>query len=300
MNLPNAAVLGEVDLPPTLRLPEFPDSLAQANADSGCHPFRIEVILAAYLSHTISAMRARGTLMLKRVRHVLVATAIVCMAGAVSAQSLAELKKQAAVGNAGAQFNLGRLYFLGQGVPKDTVEAARWYRKAAEQGEIDAQYMLGVAYSYGTGVPQSYAQAALWYRKAADRGDEEAQDDLGELYLNGGVLKEEDGPAGKSRPFVRDNGGGDFPKDYSVAAMWLRKSAEQGNSDAQNDLGLLYEEGNGVPQDLAEAYFWYSLAAAKVLFYSGNREHAASNLPRALLLRTQERARKWSEDHTAK
>jgi uncharacterized protein len=138
--------------------------------------------------------------------------------------------------------------------------------------------MLGLVYSYGDGVPQNYIQAAFWYRRSADKGDEGAQESLGELYLNGGVLKEKDGAEGKNQPLVRDDKGGEFPKDYGLAALWLRKAAEQGNSDAQNDLGLLYEEGNGVPQDYAEAYFWYSLAVAKTPFYSGNRDRVASNL----------------------
>ena len=47
------------------------------------------------------------------------------------------------------------------------------------------------------------------------------------------------------------------------AGKWLRMAAEQGNVDAQAELGGLYFEGCcGVKQDYAEAYFWNSLAAA--------------------------------------
>ena len=38
-------------------------------------------------------------------------------------------------------------------------------------------------------------------------------------------------------------------------------SALQGNADAQNDLGVMYQNGEGVPQDYKEAVKWYRLSA---------------------------------------
>jgi TPR repeat protein len=48
-----------------------------------------------------------------------------------------------------AQNNLAGLYRDGQGVSKDYVQAASWYRKAAEQGVAEAQSNLGAAYRFG-------------------------------------------------------------------------------------------------------------------------------------------------------
>ncbi len=45
------------------------------------------------------------------------------------------------------------------------------------------------------------------------------------------------------------------------AARWYRMAAEQGEADAQNNLGLMYELGEGVPQDNGEAARWYRKAA---------------------------------------
>lgn len=45
----------------------------------------------------------------------------------------------------------------------------------------------------------------------------------------------------------------------TVAA--LHKSAEQGNATAQNRLGLLYNQGHGVPQNLLLAKQWFEKAA---------------------------------------
>jgi hypothetical protein len=50
------------------------------------------------------------------------------------------------------------------------------------------------------------------------------------------------------------------PQDYAQAAFWYRKAAEQGDAPAQVCLGLLYYEGRGVPPDYAQAYFWFYLA----------------------------------------
>ena len=62
------------------------------------------------------------------------------------------------------------------------------------------------------------------------------------------------------------------PRDYAVAAKWYRLSAEQGDSDAQRYLAMMYSDGQGVPQDHTEAAKWYRLSAEQ-----GN-EHAQSRL----------------------
>ena len=51
------------------------------------------------------------------------------------------------------------------------------------------------------------------------------------------------------------------PKDYQQAAEWIRKAAEQGNPKAQYDLGLFYRRGYGVQQDVAEGLKWYRKSA---------------------------------------
>ncbi len=89
--------------------------------------------------------------------------------GGDDASALQECKPLAEQGDAKAQYILGRMYDLGEGVPQDYAEAAKWYRKAAEQGDAKAQFALGAMYSYGRGVPQDYVQAHKWYNLAASR-----------------------------------------------------------------------------------------------------------------------------------
>src|ERR1700751_4216115 len=62
------------------------------------------------------------------------------------------------------------------------------------------------------------------------------------------------------------------PQNYAEALKWFRLAANQGETAAQFNLGLMYATGEGVPQDYAEALKWYRLAAAQ-----GNA-NAQSNL----------------------
>jgi uncharacterized protein len=50
-------------------------------------------------------------------------------------------------------------------------------------------------------------------------------------------------------------------KHHVEAANWYRKAAEQNYATAQNNLGLCYLKGDGVTEDLVEAYKWLLLAA---------------------------------------
>ena len=57
-----------------------------------------------------------------------------------------------------------------------------------------------------------------------------------------------------------DQGKG-VPQDYAEAVRWYRLAAEQGIADAQFNLGNMYSKGEGVTQDYAEAVRWYQLSA---------------------------------------
>ena len=78
-----------------------------------------------------------------------------------------QLMKRAEQGDSLAQFNLGLMYYRGQGVAEDDGKAARWYRAAAEQGDTSAQYLLGLMYYKGEGVPKDYVLAHMWFNLVA-------------------------------------------------------------------------------------------------------------------------------------
>ena len=62
------------------------------------------------------------------------------------------------------------------------------------------------------------------------------------------------------RKYFRGEG---VEQDFSQAALWLRKSADQGHAVAQQALGTLFEKGQGIEQDYAQAGYWYRKAAAQ-------------------------------------
>jgi TPR repeat protein len=57
-----------------------------------------------------------------------------------------------------------------------------------------------------------------------------------------------------------DEGAG-VDQDLAVAADWYRRAGEQGFIDAQTNLGMMYYHAQGVERDLEEAAKWFRLAA---------------------------------------
>lgn len=66
--------------------------------------------------------------------------------------------------------------------------------------------------------------------------------------------------------------GDGLPKDLAQALFWYGKAAQSGFADSQYNLALLYHEGRGTARDYGKARFWYEKAAAQGL------AHAAYNL----------------------
>lgn len=79
----------------------------------------------------------------------------------------------------------------------DYQTAVKLWQPLAEKGQVDAQYNLGVMYYSGDGVKQDYAAAAKWFRMAAEQGDKQAQFYLGSMYLNGEGVKQSESEAQK-------------------------------------------------------------------------------------------------------
>jgi TPR repeat protein len=67
-----------------------------------------------------------------------------------------------------AQYQLGKLYLDGTGVPKNPLQAARWLQLAANKGEYRAQALLGSLLFKGEGVPRQAARGLFWLTLAKD------------------------------------------------------------------------------------------------------------------------------------
>ncbi len=83
-------------------------------------------------------------------------------------------------GDSAGCYNLGQMYWMGEGVKQDKSQAVMWFTKVAKQGLSSAQFTLGVMYMKGEGVKQDRTLALMWFKKAAKQGDWKAIQALNE------------------------------------------------------------------------------------------------------------------------
>jgi TPR repeat protein len=99
-------------------------------------------------------------------------------------QDIRKLTGEAEAGDPMAQCLLGDHYYRGKLVPKNLVEAEKWWRKAAEKDIVAAQYYLGFYCYENIGVDE----ALKWLTKAANNGGYDAQMFLGVIHFWGGPV----------------------------------------------------------------------------------------------------------------
>jgi TPR repeat protein len=89
------------------------------------------------------------------------------------------------------------------------------------------------------------------------------------------------------------NGQG-VPQDYAEALKWYHLASDQGYADAQFSLGGMYADGRGAPRDYVLAHMWLNLSAAH-----GNQRAAekrntiARRMTSAQIAKAQKLAREW-------
>lgn len=176
-------------------------------------------------------------------------------------KALSSLQYAADHGYALAQWKLGRMYAVGDGVPRNDLRAFQFFSRIANTRAEDAPYLpearfvanafvqLGHYYLSGianTEVKADPQRAREMYSYAASYfGDPEAQYSLARLFLDGhGVTK-----------------------DPRQALRWLNSAANKGQGRAQALLGHLIFKGDVVPRQAARGLMWLTLA----------RESAASD-----------------------
>ena len=75
-------------------------------------------------------------------------------------------------------------------------------------------------------------------------------------------LAERSDPRAQTYIGVMYQRGQGVPQNYLVAVYWLHAAAAAGLPEAQYFLGLMYDKGQGVPQDFVLAHAWLNLAVA--------------------------------------
>ncbi|MDE7413321.1 MAG: sel1 repeat family protein [Muribaculaceae bacterium] len=148
--------------------------------------------------------------------------------------------------NMKAQHYLGIMYLYGAGVEKNPKEAEIWLNKSVNQGNEEAEIILAEMYLNGEGVKKNKKKAKEVYTKYAERGDLEAQYKLSQIYEDEAV----NGP--------------NIYRDLNIRKWihWLEKSADQGHPLAEFRFGNFYQYGEyGWPKDYEKALYWYKRSA---------------------------------------
>ncbi len=150
------------------------------------------------------------------------------------------LRQNALAGNAAEQFEIANRYAMGDGVEVDLTKSFEWFLKAANNNLAPAQFSVGMMFENGKGVDINFAKAKQYYRRAAEQGN------LMSIYRLAMMN------AAPSNPSLKP--------DFEASLKWFNIAANAGLVDAQYNLAVLYEKGQGAKSDLVEAYKWYSLA----------------------------------------
>lgn len=114
--------------------------------------------------------------------------------------ALVEFRRAAEEGLHLAQYNLGVMYYTGQGVEQSYENAFHWLSQAADQGHLNSMFNLATMYYNGQGVNSALMQiwplslisrrqnlqdAASWYQEAAEYEHAGAQYNLATMYEAG-------------------------------------------------------------------------------------------------------------------
>ena len=194
-------------------------------------------------------------------------------------QGISALAQRAEAGDAGAKFELGRAYYRGEGVAKDTAKAAALLREAADAGHVGAINSMGYLALRGEGVTQDEKQALKWFERGVEKGSPESKLNLGLVLRQGKKIKLDnekslewmhaaatDGLPQAKAYLGRLYFGGDglMGSDYEKARPFLLEAAAAGDPVCQNMLGILCRDGIGPEarfRDRKEAEAWFRKSA---------------------------------------
>ena len=185
-----------------------------------------------------------------------------------------------------AQYSLGGLYYHGKGVDQDHETAFTLYTRSADQDFPYASFELGKMLRDGIGCVKNQQDSDRRFKEAflgfvaleEQSHDDKLQYRLGWMLLNG-VGTDKDEARAKEYFDKAASLGNTFacyqlaklilsdekapPQDVEKALGYLRKAVEAENPYAAYFLGKLYEKGQHVPQNIAEAIRLYTLSAGQ-------------------------------------
>ncbi|KAI8879703.1 HCP-like protein [Backusella circina FSU 941] len=179
--------------------------------------------------------------------------------------------------NTAVQYQLGGLFRF-----REPTRALFWYEKAAKGGIDDAYYIMGLMYEDGReGIKQDYLKSSQMYHLCISKDHPEALYHLGQLYQYGrGVERDYTKAYHLYKKAVELKDGGDFkvlnrtkksninPRNrysdcyyekFNDSILMWEHLAQQGNTQAQYELGVAYQLGFSEPR-FSDCINWYSMA----------------------------------------
>ncbi len=177
------------------------------------------------------------------------------------------LEKLAKHGTPKDIFNLGWTYNFGKGVEKDLLKAKEYYEKAAELGYSRAYYNLAWLYYKNNVIEVNYEKALEYLQKGVEQNNSKCINLLGLFYEKGYGVKQnretavsyykkiasfDKYAANNLANYYRDN------RNYKEAFKYYKIGDDLGNEHAMNNLGILYEKGQGVQKDINIALNYYN------------------------------------------
>ena len=214
----------------------------------------------------------------------------------------------------------------------DYDQAAEYFRKSSEEGNMVADWYLGHMYRLGQGVPVDRATAYSYYSRVAENYDSE-EPDKNRLrievdaqlrvadYLRTGIKSANlvANPQSAARTYLRIATNYGHPKAlYALGTMsiegegmaknptqglkWLNAAVRKHSPDAAAYLAELYKSGSIVRQDDTRALMWYIIAGQSavktenpIIFSKLNNLRTTST--EETRIEAEARARVWTEQN---
>ena len=135
------------------------------------------------------------------------------------------MEQEANNGNQAAQFQIGKFYYNGFGVEKDSEKGIKWLMKSAENSYLDAVYLESILITIRD------------HMESVKKDDVKAQEIVAEKYYEIGDLLE----------LAHDS------VEYKKAVKCAQGAIDNGSAYAYYLKGQAYQEGKGVERNMAEA-----------------------------------------------
>jgi len=147
---------------------------------------------------------------------------------------------------------IGQMYWRGEGVEANDIEARKWYQRSAKMGYSAAINALGVMYQYGYGqLKQDEDIAIKYYIAASNKGNPDAQTNLGKILIESSQLE-----------------------NKLSAFNLFQQASKTGNVIASLKLADIYQSGEIIPEQCVFAASLYKTIAERASYYDTLFEEA--------------------------